>query len=177
MQEIALVTGASEGLGAGIAKVLAEQVGDRPSLYSSHWQGVVVVLAARRLEKLEQVADEIKEKGGKALVKAVDVTDKEQVKLMGRWVRDEIGLPTILVNNAGTAHVAEFAAQKPEDWEPSIDLNIKAGLFCISEFLEDMKEVKKGHIVNISSINERSSMPGAAVYGGTKQFLAGGISH
>ena len=138
-------------------------------------QGVTVVLVARRLEVLEQVANRIKETGGKALVRAVDVTDKEQVKAMGRWVREEVGLPTILVNNAGTGVVADFAAQKPEDWEPTIDLNIKAGLLCISEFLADMKEGKKGHIVNISSINEKSSRPGMAVYGGTKQFWAGEI--
>ena len=134
-----------------------------------------MVLVARRSELLEQVANRIKETGGKALVKAVDVTDKEQVKEMGRWVREEVGLPTILVNNAGTGVVADFAAQKPEDWEPTIDLNIKAGLFCITEFLADMKEGERGHIVNISSINEKSSRPGMAVYGGTKQFWAGGI--
>ena len=114
---------------------------------------MTVVLVARRLEVLDQVANRIKETGGKALVRAVDVTDKEQVKAMGRWVREEVGLPTILVNNAGTGVVADFAAQKPEDWEPTIDLNIKAGLFCISEFLADMKEAKRGHIVCISSIN------------------------
>ena len=92
---------------------------------------------------------------------------------MGRWVREEVGLPTILVNNAGTGSVAEFASQKPDDWEPMIDLNIKAGLFCISEFLADMKEAKKGHIVNISSINEKAGRPGMAVYGSTKLFWEG----
>ena len=136
-------------------------------------QGVTVVLVARRSELLEQVANRIKETGGKALVRAVDVTDKEQVKAMGRWVREEVGLPTILVNNAGTGVVADFASQKPEDWEPTIDLNIKAGLFCISEFLADMKEAKKGHIVNITSIFERSTMAGASVYGATKHFWGG----
>ena len=134
---------------------------------------MTVVLVARRLELLEAVANRIKEQGGKALVKVVDVTDKEQVKVMGRWVREEVGLPTILVNNAGTGSVAEFASQKLDDWEPMIDLNIKAGLFCISEFLTDMKEAKKGHIVNITSINEKSGRPGMAVYGGTKMFWAG----
>ena len=173
MEEIALVTGASEGLGWGIAAVLAKQV--RPVTCFTQLQGVTVVLVARRLELLDQAANRIKETGGKALVKAVDVTDKEQVKEMGRWVREKIGLPTILVNNAGTGVVKEFSAQKPEDWEPTIDLNIKAGLFCISEFLAEMKEAKKGHIVNISSINEKSSRPGMAVYGGTKQFWAGDI--
>ena len=140
-------------------------------------QGVTVILVARRLELLEQVANRIKETGGKALVKAVDVTDKEQVKVMGRWMREEVGLPTILVNNAGTGDVAEFASQTPDDWEPMIDLNIKAGLFCISEFLADMKEAKKGHIVNISSINEKAGRPGMAVYGGTKLFWEGEISN
>ena len=160
MGEIALITGASEGLGAGIATVLAKQ-------------GVTVALVARRVEVLEQVAGRIKENGGKALFRSVDVTDKEQVKSMGRWVREEVGHPTILVNNAGTGAVADFVDQKPEEWEQIIDLNIKAGLFCISEFLEDMKRAQKGHIVNISSINEKSSRPGMAVYGGSKQFWAG----
>ena len=134
----------------------------------------MVILVARRLELLEQVASTIKEKGGsRALVKVADVTDKEQVKSMGRWVREEVGVPTILVNNAGTGKLGEFAAQKPEDWEPLIDLNIKAGLFCISEFLAEMKEAKKGHIVNITSIFERSTMAGASIYGATKHFWGG----
>ena len=80
---------------------------------------------------LEQVANRIKETGGKALVRAVDVTDKEQVKAMGRWVREEVGLPTILVNNAGAGLVADFASQPAEVWEPWIGLNITAGLYCI----------------------------------------------
>ena len=121
---------------------------------------MTVILVARRLELLEQVASMIKEKGGRALVKVADVTCKEQVKSMGRWVREEVGLPTILVNNAGTGKQAEFATLQPEDWEPVIDLNIKAGLLCIGEFLAEMKEAKKGHIVNITSIFERSTMAG-----------------
>jgi len=157
MGEIAIVTGASEGLGAAIATVLARE-------------GVTVILVARRLQLLEQVASKIKEKGGRALVKVADVTCKEQVKSMGRWVREEVGLPTILVNNAGTGKQAEFATLQPEDWEPVIDLNIKAGLLCIGEFLAEMKEAKKGHIVNITSIFERSTKAGASVYAGTKHF-------
>ena len=133
----------------------------------------MVILVARRQEMLDQVANTIKEKGGRALVKVADVTDKEQVKSMGRWVREQVGLPTILVNNAGTGKVAEFASQKPEDWEPTIDLNIKAGLLCIGEFLAEMKEAKKGHIVNITSIFERSTMAGASIYGATKHFWGG----
>ena len=136
-------------------------------------QGVTVVLVARRIELLEQVARRIKERGGKAMVRAVDVTDKEQVKEMGKWVREEVGIPTILVNNAGVAYAAEFATQRVEDWETMIDLNIKGGCYCISEFLAGMKEMKKGHIVNISSINEKSAKAELAVYGGTKQFWAG----
>ena len=179
MEETALVTGASGGIGAGIATVLAKQVRLMICVSQSlrSLQGVTVILVARRLELLEQVANRINETGGKALVKAVDVTDKEQVKVMGRWMREEVGLPTILVNNAGTGDVAEFASQTPDDWEPMIDLNIKAGLFCISEFLADMKEAKKGHIVNISSINEKAGRPGMAVYGGTKLFWEGEISN
>ena len=134
---------------------------------------MTVILVARRLQLLEQVASKIKEKGGRALVKVADVTCKEQVKSMGRWVREEVGLPTILVNNAGIGNVAEFATQKPEEWEHMVDLNIKAGLFCISEFLADMKDAKKGHIVNITSIFERSTMAGASVYGATKHFWGG----
>merc|ERR1719500_907025 len=88
-------------------------------------------------------------------------------------MREEVGLPTILVNNAGIGNVAEFATQKPEEWEHMVDLNIKAGLFCISEFLADMKEAKKGHIVNITSIFERSTMAGASVYGASKHFWGG----
>ena len=128
---------------------------------------------ARRLELLEQVAGGIKEKGGRALVKVADVTDKEQVKSMGRWVREEVGLPTILVNNAGSGKLGEFADQTPEDWEPMIDLNIKASLLCIGEFLADMKKAKKGHIVQMSSIFERSTMAGFSIYGATKHFWGG----
>jgi len=161
MGEVALITGASSGLGVGIAKVLAAK-------------GVTVVLVARRLERLSEVAEEINNCGGKALFKQVDVTDKAQVVALGSWMKKEIGVPTILVNNAGTNHQQlDFADISSELWEPLIDLNIKAGLYMINEFLADMRKLKKGHVVNITSIMERDPIKGFAVYSGTKHFWTG----
>lgn len=161
MAEIALITGASSGLGVGIAKVLAAK-------------GVAVVLVARREERLSEVAAEINNSGGKALFKKVDVTDNAQVLALGSWIRKEIGLPTILVNNAGVNHQQlDFADISSEIWEPLVDLNIKAGLYMINEFLADMRKLKKGHVVNITSIVERDTIRGVAVYCGTKHFWTG----
>jgi len=88
-------------------------------------------------------------------------------------MRKEVGLPTILVNNAGTVHKEEFSTVATEAWEPMIDLNIKAGLYVISEFLAEMKAAGKGHIVNITSTFEREWMSGMAVYCGSKHFWTG----
>merc|ERR1712130_1017021 len=161
MVEIALITGASSGLGVGIAKVLASK-------------GVIVVLVARRQERLSEVAATINNSGGKAFFKQVDVTDKTQVAALGSWVKKEIGLPTILVNNSGSNHnQLEFADISSDVWEPLLDLNVKAGLYMISGFLADMRKVKKGHVVNISSIAGRDPVRGYAVYSGTKFFWTG----
>ena len=92
---------------------------------------MLVVLVARRLEKLEEVARSITSAGGRAVARAVDITSKEEVRALGRWVREEVGLPTILVNNAGVGTVADFATLPAEVWEPQIELNITAGLHCI----------------------------------------------
>jgi len=161
MTEIAVITGASSGIGVGIAKVLAAK-------------GVTVVLVARREEKLKEVVEEITKSGGAALFKQVDVTDKAQVADLGSWVRKEIGMPTVLVNNAGTNHQQiDFADITTDVWEPLVLLNINAGLYMINEFLAEMKSSKKGHVVNITSIMERDPIKGFAVYSGTKNFWTG----
>ena len=124
-----MVTGASKGLGEGIARTLAEKV--PPPNSSTAVQGVLVVLVARGVEQLEEVARSITGAGGRAVARAADITSKEEVRALGRWVREEVGLPTILVNNAGVGSVADFATLPAEVWEPQIDLNITAGLHCI----------------------------------------------
>ena len=90
-----------------------------------------MVLVARRKEVLEEVVRSITTTGGRAVARAVDITNREEVEALGRWVREEVGLPTILVNNAGAGDSGDFASQPAEVWEPWIGLNITAGLYCI----------------------------------------------
>ena len=90
-----------------------------------------MVLVARRKEVLDEVVGSITSAGGRAVARATDITSREEVEALGRWVREEVGLPTILVNNAGVGSVADFATLPAEVWEPQIDLNITAGLHCI----------------------------------------------
>ena len=158
--KLALVTGASMGIGAAIAKLLASK-------------GMTVILVARSQNKLEGVCKEIEEAGGKGVVFPCDTSSREKVVEMAAKIKKDIGVPDLVVNNAACYSVQEFCDKDYDSWEKMISININGYLYVIGEFLPEMKERGSGHIINITSDNERVAFPGFAVYSGTKFFWAG----
>lgn len=137
---VALVTGASSGLGA-----------DAALAYAQH--GADVALFARRKEKLQETAKKIEALGRKALVVPCDVTDEEQVKLGVASVIDAFGRIDILLNNAGVATAGSVEELSVEDWDFTMNINVKA-IFLMSKYvIPHMREKEYGRIVNTGSIN------------------------
>ena len=153
--KVAIVTGASSGIGEATAIALAKE-------------GAVVVLAARRTERLENIKNLIEFQGGKAISMQVDVSMKEQVENMVHQVKNQFGKIDILVNNAGIMLLSFFNKGKVEEWERMIDVNIKGVLYGLNAVLPIMKEQRTGHIINIASIAGFKVFPSSSVYSATK---------
>lgn len=138
--KVAVVTGASSGLGADAALAYAEA-------------GADVAVLARRAEKLQHVKEEIEKTGRRAIAVACDVTDEESVKAAVQTVLDEFGHIDILLNNAGVAVRGGVDSMTVEDWDKSFNTNVK-GIFLVSKYvIPQMKEREYGKIVNIASVN------------------------
>lgn len=138
--KVAVVTGASSGLGADAARAYAEY-------------GADVALLARRLDRLESLAAEIEKTGRRALAVACDVSDEESVKAAVKQVIDHFGKADILLNDAGVAvpgTVEEIAA---EDWDRAMAINVKGMYLMCKYIVPHMRKRKYGKIVNIASIN------------------------
>jgi len=155
MDKVVLVTGASSGIGAGIARELAGT-------------GAKLVLGARRLGRLEELAAEIRAKGGEVMVRALDVTDRGDVAAFAEAARRAFERIDVMINNAGVMPLSPMAALKVEEWERMVDVNIKGVLYGIAAVLPEMVARRAGHIINISSIGGLSVVPMAAVYCATK---------
>ncbi len=138
--KVALVTGAGSGLGRQFATTLADA-------------GATVVLAARRREKLEQTANSIIDKGGKAICLDLDVTDSKSVRNCFEKMLAKVGAPDVVVNNAGIARQAFLTDLSEEDWDAVLDTNLK-GVFLVAKAaaLAMINSKKQGSIVNIASI-------------------------
>ena len=153
----ALITGSSSGLGANFARVLAGA-------------GAETVLAARRIEKLEALAGEIKAAGGKALAVQMDVTDPASVERAFAAIQDGLGRPCdIIVNNSGIARDNWFTKMTEEDWRAVMDTNLdgvwrvaKAGANAL------MEAGKAGSIINIASITALRPQPTISAYAASK---------
>lgn len=157
--KVALITGASSGIGEGVAKALA-------------LKGVKVGLAARRTDKLQHVLTEIQMQGGEACVVEMDVVDKKSVAIGVDQVKKQFGSIDILVNNAGIMPISDIDAFKIDEWEQMVDVNIKGVLNVTSSVLPELIKKSSGHIINLSSIAGRKLFKGLSVYSGTKFFVA-----
>jgi NADP-dependent 3-hydroxy acid dehydrogenase YdfG len=155
MDKVVLITGASSGIGAGIARELARA-------------GAAVVLGARRTDRLDLLADEIRWAGGRVMTRRLDVTDRTDVAGFAEAARLEFGRVDVIVNNAGVMPLSLMSSLKVEEWERMVDVNIKGVLYGIAAVLPDMTERGSGHIINIASIGALSVSPTAAVYCATK---------
>jgi NADP-dependent 3-hydroxy acid dehydrogenase YdfG len=149
---VALVTGASSGIGEATARALSEA-------------GASVALGARRTDRLEALANRL---DGPTLVHEVDVSDEEQARAFVRAAHDELGGVHVLVNNAGVMLLGPVADADTDEWRTMIGVNLLGLLYCTHAALPLMREGGGGDIVNVSSVAGRRADAGAAVYNMTK---------
>jgi 3-oxoacyl-[acyl-carrier protein] reductase len=153
---VALVTGASSGLGVQFAKALADN-------------GAAVMLVARRANRLDALKDEIEKKGGRAAVVEADVTDRAAMLRAYDAAEKSFGTVTILVNNAGIAHGGRAVDMPAEEWRKVLSTNLDAVFFWAQEAARRMLAAKKqGAIVNIASVLGLAVAKGAVAYAAAK---------
>ncbi|MEH2463528.1 MAG: SDR family NAD(P)-dependent oxidoreductase [Nostoc sp.] len=153
--KVAIITGASSGIGAATAIALAEE-------------GAQVVLAARRIERLNEVAQKIEAVGGKALPIVTDASDETQVNSLVQKVNTTLGRIDILVNNAGIGGLGTIEDSDPAEWRRQFDLNVLGLLYATHAVLPIFKAQGVGHVVNLSSVAGRITRAGMGVYSATK---------
>jgi len=158
--KVALITGASQGIGRDTALALSEA-------------GAKVALAARNEEKLNILAQEIGAKGGEAFVVKMDVADAEQIKASFKAVLEKFGKLDILVNNAAITRDGLALRMKPDDWDAVIRTNLTGAHLCIQQALGVMMKARAGRIINISSVVAHMGNPGQANYVAAKAGLIG----
>lgn len=153
--KVVVITGASSGLGEATARHLCAQ-------------GASVVLGARRVERIQSLAEELNRSGGKALARTTDVTNYEQVKALVDTSVQTYGRIDVMLNNAGLMPHSPLERLKIDDWNRTIDVNLKGVLYGIAAALPSMKQQQAGHIINVSSVAGHKVRPGSAVYAATK---------
>lgn len=154
-KKVAVITGASSGIGEATAKLLAEN-------------GLIVVLAARREERLKELAEEIKSNGGEALYRVTDVSNHSDVEELIKVAIENFGKVDILINSAGIMAHSPLKNKRISDWDNMIDINLKGTLYGIGAVLPYRNAKKSGHIINISSVAGHYAHAGGAVYSATK---------
>ncbi|HXG14238.1 MAG TPA: SDR family oxidoreductase [Candidatus Nitrosotenuis sp.] len=156
--KVAIVTGASSGIGYATAQALSKA-------------GAKVAIGARRTDKLDELKNEITKTGGEVLVQKLDVTKKSDCDAFVDTVIKKWGTVDILVNNAGLMPLSFFKNLKVDEWNQMIDVNIKGVLYCTAAAIPYMLAKKSGHIVNISSVAGRIVFPAGSVYCATKHAI------
>jgi len=160
--KVAVITGASSGIGEATAEALAAE-------------GAAVVVAARREDRLNNLVGRIEGDGGRVLPVACDVTDEEQAHALIQRAKDELGSVDILVNNAGVMQLSKIEKGLSDEWRTMFDVNVMGLLYVTDAAVQAMKEQGSGYVVNISSVAGRKTRPGVGVYSGTK-FAVNAIS-
>jgi NADP-dependent 3-hydroxy acid dehydrogenase YdfG len=130
-----------------------------------------LALGARRVERLQTLAEELKQSGGKALAVPTDVTELGQVKRLVDAAVQTYGRIDVIINNAGLMPLSLLERLKVDDWNQMIDVNIKGVLYGIAAALPYMKEQKSGHVINVSSVAGHKVRPGNVVYAATKHAV------
>ncbi len=157
---VALVTGASQGIGKACALALAEA-------------GAQVALGARNAEKLQAVAGEIETAGKKALALTLDVSSRDSIKAAVAKTIETWGKIDILVNNAGIAKDNLALRMKPDEWDAVLRTNLDGAFHCIQAVLHGMVRQRYGRIINITSVVAQAGNPGQANYIASKAGLIG----
>jgi len=154
-QKVVLVTGASSGIGAATARELAKA-------------GAKLVLGARRTERLDAIAGEIRAAGGEVATRALDVRHRADVADFIDFAIQEFGRIDVLVNNAGVMPLSPLAALKVDEWDRMIDVNIRGVLHGIAAALPVFEAQGGGHFINVASLGAHYVVPTGAVYCATK---------
>lgn len=159
---VAVITGASSGIGEATAKALAAR-------------GARVALFARRKERLDAVCEAIQRAGGEAFAWQVDVTDRSAVERAAAEVTAKFGRVDIVVNNAGIMLPHPIEAKRVDQWQHQIDLNITGLMNVIGAFTDELVKAGAGNgpadLVNLSSIAGKNIFPGFAVYSASKAYV------
>jgi 3-oxoacyl-[acyl-carrier protein] reductase len=158
--KVAIVTGASQGIGRDTAMALSEA-------------GAKVAVAARNEEKLAALVQDISAKGGEAFAVKMDVADAEQIKAGFKAILEKFGKIDILVNNAAITRDGLAMRMKPDDWEAVLRTNLTGAHLCIQQALPGMMKARAGRIINISSVVARMGNAGQANYVAAKAGLIG----
>ncbi|WP_341530962.1 SDR family oxidoreductase [Nostoc sp. UHCC 0302] len=156
--KVVIITGASSGIGEATAKLLASK-------------GAKVVLGARREHQLRQLVDEIQRDGGQAVYQAMDVVNPSDNAEIVKLAKERFGGVDVIFLNAGIMPNSPLSAFKTDEWNQTVDINIKGVLNGIAAVLPTFISQKSGHVITTSSVAGLKAYPGGAVYGGTKWFV------
>jgi len=158
--KVAIVTGASRGIGRAISVALAQDA-------------ATVVLAARSIQKLQETADKVTEAGGKAEIVVTELTEEESIKNLVKVTSEKFSRLDILVNNAGVTHSAKLEETATEDWERCMQINARAPFILCREALPLLKKSQAGYIINIASVVGVKGYPLQSAYTSSKHALRG----
>lgn len=156
--KVVIITGASSGIGEASAKLLASK-------------GAKVVLGARREHQLRQLVDEIQTAGGQAVYQVMDVVNPSDHAQIVKLAKETFGGVDVIFLNAGIMPNSPLSALKTDEWNQTVDVNIKGVLNGIAAVLPTFISQKFGHVIATSSVAGLKAYPGGAVYGGTKWFV------
>lgn len=159
-EKVALITGASQGIGRVCAIHLAKA-------------GATIAAVARNQEKLDSLVKEIIESGGKAASFIIDVADEEQIKTGCKAILAQFGKVDILVNNAGITRDQLVMRMKRADWDSVLNTNLTSAYLCIQQIIPSMLKQRSGRIINITSVFGQIGQAGQANYASSKAGLIG----
>ena len=158
--KVAIVTGASRGIGRAISIVLAQEA-------------ATVVLAARSTAKLQEVAEKVTKAGGKPEIVVTELTEEDSIKNLVKTTQEKFSRLDILINNAGVTHSAKLEHTATEDWQPCINGNARAPFILCREALPLLKKSQAAYIINIASVVGVKGYPLQSAYTSSKHALRG----
>ena len=156
----AAVTGASSGIGEATALALAEA-------------GAAVALGARRVDRLEALAERINSTGGRAVAIECDVADEQSAHAFVNGAAEQLGRLDILVNNAGVMLLGPLEGADTAEWRQMVDVNLLGLLYCTQAAMPHLRDGGNGHVVNVSSVAGRTASAFVGVYNATKWAVTG----
>jgi 3-oxoacyl-[acyl-carrier protein] reductase len=158
--KVAIVTGASRGIGRAISVALAQE-------------SATIVLAARSIRQLQETAEQVTKAGGQARIVHVELTEEQSIQNLVQVTGEKLGRLDILVNNAGVTHSAELEKTSTEDWQRCISINARAPFILCREALPLLKKSQAAHIINIASVVGVKGYPLQSAYTASKHALRG----